>query len=424
MAGRAVTHVETVALGAGPANLSLAALHPYHDSVAIIERRERAAWHDSLLFQSARMQTIWLKDLVSLVDPTNEYSFLNYAVKEGRLYSILAAQFESLPRLEFSRYLEWAADRLGNVQFGHSVYEVAYCENENYRFRVTSRTSDAQWFCNSVVFGVGTRSMSSRDFGIDQHEKIVCAEHLLRSIEEGRIGRSSTVVVVGTGQTGADCVLELLEHGYQQIRWVGQESWITPLDDSCVANEFYRPAYGTWFQQASKATRTRLVAEQTRTSDGVMESTLRQIYQLNYCASLASDHWPLTIYPGWRLIGAKPDSGGVVRCQFDASERREHLDAELLVLAAGRMPSSLPLAESLSERLLYEDHELQVSDDYTLCWKDGTRAPIFVQNRSRLRHGVADPNLSLLAVRSACIVNSLLGKDVYRVEDRADYLRW
>jgi hypothetical protein len=41
---------------------------------------------------------------------------------------------------------------------------------------------------------------------------------------------------------------------------------------------------------------------------------------------------------------------------------------------------------------------------------------VFVQNGARHSHGLADPNLSLTAWRAATIVNSLLRKEVYRLD--------
>src|SRR3954452_14348436 len=88
-----------VGIGAGPANLSLAALYQRATSesadgtggtggtdsarsteggLALFDRQDGPGWHGALLHPGVGMQTSWLKDLVSTVDPTHPLSFLNY----------------------------------------------------------------------------------------------------------------------------------------------------------------------------------------------------------------------------------------------------------------------------------------------------------------------------------------------------------
>ncbi|WP_253075199.1 SidA/IucD/PvdA family monooxygenase [Bradyrhizobium sp. 177] len=77
-----------IAIGAGPANLSLAALSaPIPEiSLRILEKSESVSWHPGLLIEGAVMQTSPLKDLVTPADPTSAYSFLAYLHEKRRLY--------------------------------------------------------------------------------------------------------------------------------------------------------------------------------------------------------------------------------------------------------------------------------------------------------------------------------------------------
>ena len=101
----------TAAVGAGPANLSLAALMQAHtdETIALFDGRPGPSWHPALMQDGVRMQTSWLKDLVSMVDPTHHLSFMNYLITEGRLFALMNAQFDFIPRAEYERYLTWAA---------------------------------------------------------------------------------------------------------------------------------------------------------------------------------------------------------------------------------------------------------------------------------------------------------------------------
>src|SRR5262249_52004559 len=124
----------TVGIGAGPANLSLAALFESStaetaENIALFDRQPGPSWHNRLLHSGVRMQTSWLKDLVSLVDPRHELTFLNYLVSSGRLFALLNAQFDVIPRVEYVRYLAWAAARLHHVTWGTTVDRISFGDN-------------------------------------------------------------------------------------------------------------------------------------------------------------------------------------------------------------------------------------------------------------------------------------------------------
>ena len=123
-----VPHYTAVGIGAGPANLSLAALFtaagPYR--IALFERQPGPAWHPRLLHPGVSMQTSWMKDLVSVVDPQHRLTFMKYLVSTGRLYNLLNAQFDTIPRLEYVRYLQWAGERIEHVHWGVPIDRVSY----------------------------------------------------------------------------------------------------------------------------------------------------------------------------------------------------------------------------------------------------------------------------------------------------------
>src|SRR5215218_8372903 len=122
------TTYHTVGIGAGPANLSLAAMYDVlapHE-IALFEANDRPGWHDGMLHSGVRMQTGWVKDLVSLYDPTHPLSFLNYLVTTGRVYALLGAGFDTIPRLEYQQYLAWAAGQLPNITYGTRIDRVSF----------------------------------------------------------------------------------------------------------------------------------------------------------------------------------------------------------------------------------------------------------------------------------------------------------
>ncbi len=72
-----------IGIGIGPFNLSIAALAEGLDgfSSLFLERKPHFSRHPGMMVPDCHMQTSFLKDLVSAVEPTNRHSFLNYPVQ-------------------------------------------------------------------------------------------------------------------------------------------------------------------------------------------------------------------------------------------------------------------------------------------------------------------------------------------------------
>src|SRR5207244_3851629 len=116
------------------------------------------------------------------------------------------AQYDSLPRQEYVRYLKWASEQLGVTRYGQRVDEVAFSDD---RF-VLHAAGQAVATCDHVVFGIGTVP-AVPDFarGIGE-ELMVVAERLAERAPEFQDALDEPVAVVGGGQTGAEAVLSLM----------------------------------------------------------------------------------------------------------------------------------------------------------------------------------------------------------------------
>ena len=120
-AGGADEVLDVLGIGFGPSNLALAialeeqaARSPGRRPVraAFIERQERFGWHCGMLISGANMQVAFLKDLVTMRNPTSDFSFLAYLHQMGRLPAFINQKNMFPSRLEFHDYLSWAAGRL------------------------------------------------------------------------------------------------------------------------------------------------------------------------------------------------------------------------------------------------------------------------------------------------------------------------
>jgi lysine N6-hydroxylase len=414
-------HFHTVGVGAGPANLSLAALYEAAAParVALFEARPAAAWHEGLLFTGVRMQTMWLKDLVSLVDPRHRLSFLCYLVRSGRVYTFLNAQYTEIPRLEYANYLAWAASRLSDVYYGKPIEKIRFDTSFMlYSGGELIATGD------HLVIGVGSRPRLPAGLAGLDRERVTVVDEVTTTLRDCPLPPDEPIAVVGGGQSGAECVLELRRRGFTDIRWFGKRSWFAPLDDSPSANELFRPAYAEFFHSLPAQRRRELADEQILTSDGVAVTTLRTLFQDNYEDLLRTGRPSVTMFPGRRVVASQPAGDGVLlRC--DGMRGPEHHQVRFVVVAAGRRPAPLPFDDQISSMIETDEAGLpQVDGGYMLRWKYEDAHKIFVQNRARYVHGLQDSNLSLLARRSAIIINEIFGRDVFELSDEHPATAW
>src|ERR1700735_196649 len=203
MSSQEPPYFHTAGVGAGPANLSLAALFEVArpDRIALFEAKPEHSWHGSLLFPGVHMQTAWIKDLVSLVDPEHRLSFLSYLVNTKRVFPFLGAQYEEIPRLEFSRYLEWAAGQLPDITYGTPVEEITFDSS----FALLSSGGELVARSDHLVIGVGSRPQLPAGLAGLGPDRVVLADELAPRLTELELPREAPIAVVGSGQTSGEC---------------------------------------------------------------------------------------------------------------------------------------------------------------------------------------------------------------------------
>jgi lysine N6-hydroxylase len=415
---------DVIGVGIGPSNLSLAALlDPIRDLRACFyERRPAFQWHPGLLLDGTSIQVSFVKDLVTLVDPTSRFSFLAFLHDRKRLYSFFNAEFPRVLRGEFNQYYQWASSRLRNLRFGSPV-EAIVCEGDE--LRVHTPTGEA--VTRNVVLATGAQAYVPECLIPHLGPTVFHASEYLMHREK-TTGRR--VLVLGGGQTGAEIVFDLLSDPRRppaEVCWISRRLNFLPLDETPFTNEWFTPAYSDHFFQLDSTARQRLLEEQKLASDGISPDLLgalyRKLYEHRYLDRGAC-RW--NCCPGREVKAVTPakDGGWSVQVLERAGGNLELLEADVLILATGftqRLPSYL---EPLVPRLALSDGEPQLREDFSIEWDGPRSCRIYIQGAARLARGVADRNLSLNSWRSAKIANSLAGREVYPAEAPQPFIRW
>ncbi|MFF1816804.1 FAD-dependent oxidoreductase [Kribbella sp. NPDC058245] len=418
---RTLPRYHTVGIGAGPSNLSLAALYKSvtSDRLALFDSRPGSGWHTPLLYPGVRMQTGWMKDLVSLVDPRHELTFLNYLVTSGRLYALINSQFDSLPRIEYERYLTWATERLGVVQFGAQVDSISITD-DGFEISVDGVPTAVS---EHLVLGLGTRAVRPAYLNGLPAERAFIADDLGQRL--AALDRTAPTAVVGGGQTGLESVLRLLGSGFTDVKWIGRNQWFRSIDDSPMANELYRPSHIQYLQGLNRTTRRQMIDDSRYSGDAITPGGLRALYQANYDGFLSLGQFPITLLPGRDVRTSDLLSDDTIRLCCSTSTLPEEHVVRQVVVAAGREHVRAPLDDELRERIETDDDgHAVVESDYSVRWKGMNGHKIFTFNASRYSHGLTNAGLTQLPVRAAIVLNSMFEREIYPISDDVCAVHW
>jgi len=417
--------LDLAGIGAGPFNLSLAALlSPISRCRArFFERRDSFNWHPGMMLPGTQMQTSYLKDLVTPVDPTNPYSFLAYLVKKGRFYRFINADYPRVRRIEFADYLRWVAEQLPCLRFGADVESVEFDERG---FRLFGSGSDE---ISSRHLVVATGMTPNIPNWVERH----LGTHCLHS--HGYVGSDFSVTgkrtaIIGGGQSGAEIFLDLMAGNRgraDEIVWISRRPGLDPLDESAFTNEYFTPDYVRHFHRLPEGRKPPIVRSHKLTGDGVSPATLQVLSQYLYDTDfLDTDTTPYCIMPHREVHLMGRDKGGYhlyMRNGFNNDD--ESVSVDNIILATGYHYTLPKCLEGILGRLALDDEGFpRLGEDYSVQWDGPADHRVYMQNAGRNSHGVADAQLSLAAWRSATIINSLLGESVYDINPCPSPMRW
>ncbi len=290
---------DVIAIGCGPFNLGLAALADGVDDVqlAVLDSRPEFTWHRGLMFEDAMLQVSFLADLVSLVEPAHHLSFLSYLKDNDRLYQFYVREKFHPTRREYETYLRWCAAQLDSLHFGHHVREAVW---NGSSFELTVERGDAveTFEARHLVVGVGTEpAVPAALAGLPAERFAHSADYLFRRDDLLRAGH---VTVVGSGQSGAECFLDLIRSDGPAVSWLTRTPSFAPLDYSKLVLEMTTPSYVDYFHGLDEPVRDKLVKEQWRHYKGISSETLDDIHDVLYSRDAASG---TAVWCGCRLRG-------------------------------------------------------------------------------------------------------------------------
>ncbi|MFI6084887.1 lysine N(6)-hydroxylase/L-ornithine N(5)-oxygenase family protein [Streptomyces sp. NPDC051217] len=430
------THVyDLVGVGIGPFNLSLAALADGAPELRtlFLDAKPAFSWHPGLLMEGTTLQVPFLADLVTMVDPTSPWSYLNYLRHHDRMFPFFFSERFHIPRREYDAYCRWVCEGLSSCQFDAHVEELGWDERRE-AFAVTHRTADGaptRVLARQVVLGVGTNPVVPEPL----RPLIARSAHTGRVLHSAdyrthraRLAARDDVTVIGAGQSGAEVALDLLRHqdgdgaGGPYVRWLARTGAFAPMEYSKIGLEHFTPDYIRYFRALPEARREQLVGEQWQLYKGVSEETLGELHDELYERTIGGAEPRAALHPGVAVVAAEAAGDEyVLTCRHTQQDALFEIRTSAIVSATGYAASRPAFLDGGVGALVDWDDKgrYRIDADYRVALDPRVSGRLYVQNAELHTHGVGAPDLTLGAWRAATILNAVSGRTVLRVPRRS-----
>lgn len=408
-------HYDLVGVGIGPFNLSLAAIldKTKNFNYKFLEQKKEFDWHSEIMFADSDMQTSYLKDLVTPIDPTSPYSFLNYLVQNGLFHAFMNTGRQVVTRREFEMYCQWVTQKLEHrLEFGVAVDKVDF-DGKNFILSSGNR----HFTSKNICLGTGL-SPRIPDCTVDllSNNFFHAKSPLLKDLNvDGK-----NIVIIGGGQTGVEIFRNCFKSKWgkaKSIKLVTGRSALQPLDESPFTNEFFTPHYVDAFFEIDPLKKAPIVKSQKLASDGntpnYLDDIYRELYQLKFVHGNQQD---IQILPSRRLNKAEEiDRQYMLLFENNFNDSFDELKADIVILCTGFTNAVPKMLNPIKSKIEFDEEDRFIfNKNFSVKWDGPEENKIFALNFSRHSHGISEPQTSLMAWRSSVITNDVTGLEIYK----------
>ncbi|SEE37970.1 lysine N(6)-hydroxylase/L-ornithine N(5)-oxygenase family protein [Pseudomonas coleopterorum] len=413
---------DLIGIGFGPSNLALAiALQERAEQggrpfdALFLERQPDYSWHGNTLVAQSELQISFLKDLVTLRNPSSRFSFVSYLKAHGRLVDFINLGTFYPCRMEYNDYLRWVAQQFAEQsRYGEQVLRVEPIvegDGRVQRLNVVSQHQgrEVQRQTRSVIVSTGGTPKIPQAFAsfkddprVFHHARYLSA----MATQPCSRGEPMRIAVVGAGQSAAEAFIDLNDsYPNVQVDMILRAAVLKPADDSPFVNEIFGPDYTDLVFNQPETERERLIREYHNTNYSVVDLDLiERIYAMLYRQKVSGveRHGFLCR----RMIESATDVDGRVQLQLRdlATGSTEARRYDAVILATGyERRSHRELLAPLKDYL----DDFRVDRDYQLIARPELETPVFIQGFSQHSHGLSDTLLSVLPARSGEIAAAL-----------------
>lgn len=414
-----IKEYDVLGVGFGPANLSVAialeeTAQNQNLSYGFLEQKPSFEWHGGMLLDGTRMQISCLKDLVTLRNPTSPYSFVNYLHTHNRLNSFINLGSLQPSRVEFNDYLTWVAEQFSShVTYSQRVIDIEPVEigGEITKVKVVTTDRDGNRtirMAKNLIVGMGGMPKLPKLFSGIESDNVIHSSKYKRWREQfSKVSSSEPkIAVVGAGQSAAEIFVDLTSRYEEgEVHLVNRNFALHPADDSAFVNEIFNPEFTDHVYSSNEDDRQKILSRFNGTNYSVVDTEeLNAIYERLYLQEVTGEgkHAHLRCHDIQEL--AQKD--GQIALQYNDRIHAEQkwCEYDAVILATGYRYDEFNIMLSKLEPLIASN---KVERHYRIPMVENCKVNVFLQGCCESSHGLSDTLLSVLAVRSKEIVDSL-----------------
>ncbi|MEU3282343.1 lysine N(6)-hydroxylase/L-ornithine N(5)-oxygenase family protein [Streptomyces antibioticus] len=427
---------DLIGIGFGPSNVAMAIALTEHNArvgrqeavtAHFFEQQPEFGWHRGMLIDDATMQVSFLKDLVTLRNPTSEYSFLSYLQSKGRLIDFVNHKNFFPLRMEFHDYFEWAAAKVDDlVSYGHEVIGVEPVVRHGVveYLDVTVRAGEGLVVHRARNLVIGTGLRPRMPDGVERTERIWHNSDLLGKVDALEGTDPARFIVIGAGQSAAENVAYLHRRFPRaEVHAVFSRYGYSPADDSNFANRIFDPEAVDEYFSAPEDIKRKLMDYHGNTNYSVVDIDLiEDLYRRVYQEKVQGTE-RLRFHNVSRLTGVVETPGGVLATVRSLVTGEDTvLEGDVVVFGTGYRPADgLALLGEVAG-LCHRDDEGRVSveRDYRVAASPELHCGVYLQGGTEHTHGITSSLLSNTAIRVGEILESILARGLKPAEPLTD----
>ncbi|GAA2463874.1 lysine N(6)-hydroxylase/L-ornithine N(5)-oxygenase family protein [Winogradskya humida] len=410
--------VETLAIGAGPANLAMAialeelAPKEFAGETLIAEQHDDVVWQRGMLLPWSQSQVSFLKDLVTLRNPRSRFSFVNFLHATGRLDEFINLGSFTPYRLEISAYLAWVSRSLEHVRIEYGLrctsVEPVPDESGVVTHWLAHFADGRTILCRNLVLGAGRDAHIPAEFAALPRERVLHSTEFATRVESLDPQSVRRVAVIGGAQSAAEMLVAAHERFTRaKCTMVMRSIGLNSYESSKFTNELFYPSFIDEFHAARPEAREQLLREMHRTNyAGLAPATLDGLYREMYLSRLTGSQ-RLRLVTMTEVEDARMDGDEVVLSLVERKNgERSELRSDIVLLGTGFVRGMPRVVNDLAAALGIGD--VTVDRNYRMNVPPEVTAGCYLQGVNEATHGIADSLLSVLAARSGEIVTDLL----------------
>lgn len=425
---------DIIGIGIGPFNLGMAAMLDKMKflSCVFFDENPEFNWHAGMMIPGTRLQVPFYADLVTVVDPTSKYTYLNYLKEKQRLFRFAIHENNFVTRKEYNDYCRWVVEQLDCLRFNHQVKDVQFdAANSIYLVSVLNKVSQSTlvYRAKHIVIGVGTmpyvpsslKEIASAEPRNDESFALHSSKYMFH---KEAILEKRNVVVVGSGQSAAEIFYDLLQCSdrFESLSWFTRSERFYPMEYSKLTLEMTSPDYIDHFYSLAADKKKEVLGRQSMLYKGINFSLINEIYDCLYQKDIDGGCDNIIVQANTSLKSAT-GCGTSFTLTFFQEETGDHFEhkADAVILATGYQNKVPGFLSSLNGIINWGDNaEYKVNRNYSI---DNDNS-LFVQNAELHSHGFSAPDLGMGPYRNATILNAILGYEHFVMEKKIAFQRF